>query len=288
MNETHAAATAAPDLLDQIDRVIAELQAHSDPAVAAGVGELLGGIDAIHRIALTHLIDAIRGMAGDAFINRLIADPAIRLLLMSYDLIPVDRRIRAEEALDPVRGALHERGVDVEITEVVGGVVYVRIHGLDRSDLAGSDVTTTLEEQLQRDFTGFQQLVVGARSAAAGVPVIPVDVLRRANRPVYRDVALSVDVEEGKLCAFDVEGFPVLLARVGGELLAVKNCCGDTPLPLQFSELVEGELRCSWHGCRYDLRTGRRLDREGERLHVLPVAIEDGTVRVATGVEPNA
>ena len=288
MNDTHAAPAAAPDLLDQIDRLIAELQAHADPAVAAGVGELLAGIDAIHRTALTHLVDAIRGMAGDAFINRLIANPAIRLLLMSYDLVPVDRRIKAEEALDLVRGPLHEHGVDVEITDVVGGVVYVRIHGLDRSGLAGSDVTTSVEEQLQRDFVGFQQLVVGARSAATGVPLIPVDVLRRANRPIYRDAARLVDVEEGKLCAFDVEGFPVLLARVGGEVLAVKNCCGDTPLPLQFSELVESELRCSWHGCRYDLRTGRRLDRDGERLHILPVAIEDGTVRVATAVEPNA
>ena len=83
---------------------------------------------------LSHLMDVIRGMGGDAFVNRLIGDPAIRMLLMSYDLVPVDRRLMAEEALDMVRGHLHSHGVDVEILEVVGGVVYVRIHGLGCDD----------------------------------------------------------------------------------------------------------------------------------------------------------
>ena len=68
-------------------------------------------------------------MAGDAFINRLAADPAIRLLLMSYDLLAVDRRLLAEEALDTVRGHLHDHGIDVELSEVVGGAVYVKLHG---------------------------------------------------------------------------------------------------------------------------------------------------------------
>ena len=62
---------------------------------------------------------AIQSMAGDAFVNRLTGDPAIRLLLMSYDLLAVDRRTLAEEALDAVRGHLHAHGVDVELVEVL-------------------------------------------------------------------------------------------------------------------------------------------------------------------------
>ncbi|HTG12574.1 MAG TPA: NifU family protein, partial [Candidatus Eisenbacteria bacterium] len=95
----------------------------------ADVTALLQGIDAVHRTALTHLVDAIRGMAGDAFVNRLAGDPAIRLLLMSYELLAVDRRLVAEEALDAVRGHLHDHGIDVELVDVVGGAVYVRLHG---------------------------------------------------------------------------------------------------------------------------------------------------------------
>ena len=81
-------------------------------------------------------------------------------------------------------------------------------------------------------------------------------------------------------------GQPILIANVEGEIHAVMNRCGDTPLPLQFGTLDGAELRCSWHGCRYDVRTGKRLDGGAEQLAVLPVAIEDDEIRVAVGVEP--
>ena len=83
------------DVLDEVQRLIAELHSHPDADVGERVTALLQGIDAVHRTALTHLVAAIQAMAGEAFINRLTADPAIRLLLMSYDLIAVDRRLQA-------------------------------------------------------------------------------------------------------------------------------------------------------------------------------------------------
>jgi nitrite reductase/ring-hydroxylating ferredoxin subunit len=57
---------------------------------------------------------------------------------------------------------------------------------------------------------------------------------------------------------------------------------------LRFGTLQGAELRCSWHGCRYDVRTGHRLDGGPGRLAVLPVAVENGEVRVAVDVEPAA
>src|SRR5262252_1014000 len=143
---------------------MAELEAHPDPAVRAAVTSLLQGIDAVHRTALTHLVGAIQGMAGEAFMNRLTADPAIRLLLMSYDLIAVDRRLHAEEALDAARGHLHDHGIDVELTEVVGGAVYVRLHGVERSDIVAEAVRHDLEAALRAGLLGFQELVIGERA----------------------------------------------------------------------------------------------------------------------------
>ena len=119
---------------------------------------LLEGIDSVHRAALTHLMDAIHSMGGEAFVNRLSADPAIRLLLMSYDLLAVDRRLVAEEALDRVRGHLHAHSVDVELTEVAGSVVYVRLHGLERASVAPEAVARDLEAALRDGLPGFQEL----------------------------------------------------------------------------------------------------------------------------------
>lgn len=272
-----------PDLLIEAESLIHDLDSRHGADVREKTARLLAAIDAIHRAGLTHLIDVVRGMGGDAFVNRLIADPAIRMLLMSYDLVPVDRRLMAEEALDGVRGHLHARGVDVEILDVVGGVVYTRLHGLAAADLTEAAVVQDIESALRSGFVGFQELVTRARQPA--VPSIPIGLLRRPHRPVYRDVFASSQLEDGHLKGIDVDGHPVLVARHGADYYAVANRCGDSPLPLEFSELTATEIRCSWHGCRYDVRTGARTDGAGERLRVFPVSVEEGRVRIAVDVE---
>lgn len=286
IDDERQTAEAAPDLLLEVEQLIAELQQAHGPIVAERATRLLQDIDAIHRAGLTHVMHAIRSMGGEAFVNRLIADPAIRILLMSYGLIAADRRLSAEEALDTVRGHLHAHGVDVEILEVVGGVVYVRLHGLAGGGIAAESVLHDLEQALRAEFIGFQELVT--RDPRATAPVIPLATLRRANRPVYQDVFAANALSDGEMRAVNVEGRPVLVARIDGEYVAVSNRCGVTPLPLEFSTLRDAELHCSWHGCRYDVRTGSRLDGAGDRLAVFPLRVDDGMVRIAIDVEPAA
>jgi len=271
------------DILEDVQRLIAELDSHPDASVRASVTALLEGIDTVHRTALTHLVGAIQSMAGEAFLNRLTADPAIRLLLMSYDLIAVDRRLHAEEALDSVRGHLHDHGVDVELADVVGGAVYVKLHGLERSDVAIDRVRHDLEEALKAGLVGFQELVIGDRSVRTP-QLLQVGGLRTPQRPVYRRVCSVNEIVRGALKAVDVDGHPVLVVSVDGEILAVSNQCGDGPLPLHFGTLHGAELTCSWHGCRYDIRSGQRLDGP-ERLTVFPVSVEGEDIRIAVGTE---
>ena len=273
------------DVLEEAQRLIAALEAHPDPAVRADVMALLQAVDAVHRTALTRLVQAIGGMAGEAFIHRLAADPAIRLLLMSYELLAVDRRLLAEEALDAVRGHLHAHGVDIELADVVGGAVYVRVHVAEGHAASPEAIRHDLEEALRAGLIGFQELVLGDRPAA-GSPLIQVQGLRSARTPVYRPVCRRADVGRNALTAVDVDGQAILIADVEGELYAVANHCGDGPLPLHFGELVGAELRCSWHGCRYDVRSGQRLDGGTERLAVFPVAVEGEQVQIAVGAEP--
>lgn len=271
------------DLLVDVERLIAELQGDHGPAVRDRVEQLLQDVDAIHRAGLTHLMDAIRGMGGDAFVNRLIADPAIRMLLMSYDLVPIDRRLMAEEALDAVRGHLHARGIDVEITEVVGGVVYVRLHGVEPESAAEKAVAHDLEEALHASFIGFQELVTRGREPK--VTTIPLSGLRRANKPIYAEVAQVSALSAGSLTAVEAGGHSILLVRAGGEVFALANRCGPSPLPLEFSTLEGTTLICSWHGCRYDVRTGKP-EGQGDTVRVFPVRLEDDRVLVAVDVEP--
>src|SRR4029450_11282688 len=137
-----------------------------------------------------------------------------------------------------------------------------------------------LEEALKIGLVGFQELVVGNRATARPAELLQVGGLRRPQRPVYRRVCPASDVARDTLKAVDLDGHAVLIVNASGDFYAIANQCGDSPLPLQFSTLEGAELRCSWHGCRSDVRTGHRLDGP-ERLAVFPVAVENGEIRVA-------
>jgi nitrite reductase/ring-hydroxylating ferredoxin subunit len=274
-----------PDLLAEVDRLIGELDAHPDKTVGERVRALVQGIDVVHRTGLGKLMAAIQGMAGDAFVNRLTADPGIRLLLMSYDLVAVDRRLLAEEAVDAVRGHLHSHGIDVEVTEVVGGVVYAKLHGVAEGHPAFPAAVRDLEAALKEGLLGFQELVPRDRDAVPRTGLVTLGALRGARKPVYRRALAADELSPGAMKAVEIEGVPLLAANIAGEIHVVQDRCGDTPLPLHFSALEGSELRCSFHGCRYDLRSGKRLDGEGERLHVFPARVENGEIQVALGVE---
>lgn len=262
-----------PDVLDEVERLIDKLEGHADPVVREDVNALLQGIDAVHRTALEKFVAAIQSMAGEPFLRRMYGDPAIRLLLMSYDLVPIDRRLQAEEALDAVRGHLHAHGIDIEISDVVGGVVYARLHGAKDPEAARRDVTAALKEH----FIGFQELVLRDREGGAKALV-------SLRRPIYKRALGVGELTPGAFKAVDLDDLPLLLANVAGDVYAVTNRCGSSPLPLQFGALSGAELRCSFHGCVYDVRSGKRLDMPGEGLRVFPVRIEDGAVLVALGV----
>ena len=279
------------DVLEEVAQLIGVLASHADPVVGETATALLDRIDLVHRAALTRLMGVIQSMAGEAFVNRLTADPAIRLLLMSYDLLAVDRRTLAEEALDAVRGHLHAHGVDVELVEVLGGVVSVRLHGPPAGHPARDGARRDIDEALRAGLIGFQELEVeegtGKRAPSNEPAFLPIEALRRAQRPVYHAVCNADALADGQTRSANVGGNGVLVARAGGEYFAVRNTCGESPLPLDYGTLVGTELTCSWHGCRYDIRTGHRLDRADarheEQLRILPVRVHEGVVEVAVG-----
>lgn len=87
------------EVLDRVDELLRELETHAHPEVREKVLALLEGIDAVHREGLGRLLAEIRRMAGEPFVNRLIEDPLVRLLLMSYELVEGD--LSTESGLPP-------------------------------------------------------------------------------------------------------------------------------------------------------------------------------------------
>jgi nitrite reductase (NADH) small subunit/3-phenylpropionate/trans-cinnamate dioxygenase ferredoxin subunit len=110
---------------------------------------------------------------------------------------------------------------------------------------------------------------------------IPAESLRLRGRPPDWKVAFAQsDLPPGSLQGAEIDGTPVLLCSVAEGVFAYRNGCGGGALPLHLGTLVNGEIRCPWHGCRYDVRTGKRLDRPGADLEPFAVAVRDGMVHV--------
>jgi len=115
---------------------------------------------------------------------------------------------------------------------------------------------------------------------------IPVESLRlRARPPDWKVAFAQSDLPAGSLRAVEVDGTPVLLCSAAEGVFAYRNSCGGGALPLHLGTLDRGEVRCPWHGCRYDVRTGKRLDGAGPDLKPLQVSVRDGMIHVAARSE---
>jgi len=74
-------------------------------------------------------------------------------------------------------------------------------------------------------------------------------------------------------------GDPYRIVVLDDLLVAHATTCPHWLGPLDGATIVDGCIRCPWHGYRFDIRTGASVDGHGLKLHPAPsVVIKDGTV----------
>jgi nitrite reductase/ring-hydroxylating ferredoxin subunit len=91
---------------------------------------------------------------------------------------------------------------------------------------------------------------------------------------------------EGDARVFPFFGREVQVWRSGDHVRAAANVCLHLGGPL---ECKEGAFVCPWHGARFNMADGRRIDgpvAANARLMMLPTKVEDGTLVYVWG-EPS-
>jgi Fe-S cluster biogenesis protein NfuA/nitrite reductase/ring-hydroxylating ferredoxin subunit len=261
----------------ELDTLVQTLEREGDERALL----LLELVDAIHRPALELIV------AGQA------DHPLARTLLAMYDLAEPDEHTQVEEALDLVRPYIESHGGNLELLDVEDGVVRVRMSG-SCDGCAASTLTLKrgIKEALTEHFPGFKEVVAeepeGApaedQGAHGGAKLLQID--DRLKRPVFVDVGAAADLGPGGLKAVDVDGVSVLVLNLGGEVYALRNGCPVDGLPMEGGRLTnDGVLVCPWHNCAFDARSGKRVDdTSGPGLTVVPIALQDGVLRVAANV----
>lgn len=283
------------DELDRLTDLIAAFEADPDEERRARVFELLTSVDSIHRAGLRRLDELLKAAGLQA---RALDDPEVKLLFDLYDLGEGGDLQRAQAVLASVTPYIESHGGSLEVVSADGGVVTVRLSG-SCAGCQGSTATLrhVVEGALREGLAEFERMEVLEAPAATGhghdhdhgsgsqaAPgLIQVEGLPRS-RPslVWRPVLAAADVAPGSLAAVDVDGEPVLVANIGGDFYAYHDGCPGTPLTLVAGRVEGAVVTCPWHGCRFDLRGGRRLEGEGPGLVVMPIAVEEGEVRIGS------
>ncbi len=271
-------------ILEWVGAGVERMEQIEDEQTRTEVFALLDGIDTMHRYALGRLMERLMELGGAGLVAQVAQDPMVQTLLEMYDLMAADERDQVERALESVYPYIESHGGQLELLGVDAGSVRVRLSG-SCGDCPGSSGTLTrvVEAALRERFPGFRALV--AEAPIPPPPMAPPLARPALRRPRWVAVARADDLISGELRAVWPEGASLLLARLGDEFYAYQNGCPPgSPLTLHTGHLEGATLICPWHGCRYDIRTGRRLDGEG-KLEVLPVAVRDGEIKIAVGTE---
>ncbi len=162
--------TTLGPLLDRLEVLLGEVE-DLEPAVRDRVFELLDGVDAVHRMAITRLADRL----GDG-LPTLRSDLAIDWLFEAYG-VGVDDTEAASAALEQIRPYLHEHGGEVQVLGVERGVVRVQLSGAcSGCTSAAATLTHGVEEALREGLPGFVAMEVAPDDGAAAHPP-PVQVL---------------------------------------------------------------------------------------------------------------
>ena len=117
--------------IEHLEALIQSLERLPDPAARDQARELVRTLLDFHGAAIAKLLGGIAGMGepGRALIASLAGDDLVSSLLLLYGLHPLDLETRVNQALDQVRPYLRTHKGDVELVEVIDGVVRLRMQG---------------------------------------------------------------------------------------------------------------------------------------------------------------
>lgn len=263
------------------DRAVGELEALVTTLEREGDERallLLELVDAIHRPALERIA------AGDA------RDPIARAVLEMYGIGEVDEALLVEGALDEVRPYIESHGGAVELVQVEGGKVHVRMSGACNGCAASAmTLQRGIEAALREHYPGFEEVVAeppeedSSFTQAPPSPLLQIENTASLRRPQFVGIELEGIAPE-TMAAREVDGISLLVINHGGEVFAFHNRCPVDDRRLEEGNLSDGVVVCPWHNCAYDARSGRRVDEDAAGLAVVPIALDGGAARVAVNV----
>ncbi|MEP6977959.1 MAG: NifU family protein [Thermoleophilia bacterium] len=274
-------AVAAPNAVERFQELAARLESIDDAEARRTAEDLVATMLELYGDGLERIVQALE--AAPDVRDALAQDGVVASLLLIHGLFPVPLAERVEAALVSVRPYMESHGGGVELVRLEEGVAHLRLlGGCDGCPASASTMELAIKEALDEaapDLDGIEvEGLVEARQPKKLLPLAGQEATGHSNWVELTDVAgLGI----GSLTQAQVGVVPLLVANVGGTLLAYRNACTGCGAPLHRAELDGGLLTCLGCRRRFELPLAGRAIGEDLQLAPVPLLEEGGQVKVA-------
>ncbi|KAF0107015.1 MAG: dioxygenase ferredoxin subunit [Anaerolineaceae bacterium] len=102
----------------------------------------------------------------------------------------------------------------------------------------------------------------------------------------FVEIAPADDLPSGERLFVEVDGKPIVLFNIAGQLFAIGDVCTHDNGPLGDGEVEGDEIVCPRHGARFEVRTGRTLGLPAVvDIPAYPVRVREGKIEVGVPKE---
>jgi Fe-S cluster biogenesis protein NfuA len=271
----------ATDAVDRFQELAERLESIGDAEARAVAEGMIGALLELYGEGLERIFAALEG--APELRESLVQDGVVASLLLIHGMYPVPLAERVEEALVSVRPYMETHGGGVELVRMDGNVAHLRLlGGCDGCAASSSTMELAIREALDEaapDLEGVE--VEGLVEPRPVKRLLPLVGQEGTGQAAWADVPHVSDLGIGAMAQTPVGGVPLLVANVGGTLLAFRNACAGCGAPLHRAELDGGLVTCPGCQTQFELPLAGRALGADLQLAPVPLLEEDGRVRVA-------
>ncbi len=283
---THSHAPAPPDsmeaLAERVDTAIAEVRKLDEGARSKAL-DLKAAVEAFHKAGLTRIVQHLKAdPRGKELLFALVEEPIVYALFSMHGLVRADLATRVARVLEMVRPYMQSHGGDVELAEVRGDTVFVRLHGAcNGCSMSAVTLRDGVEEAILSQILEIRAVEVLPNEPGPALIGLDAIGVRGAETGWVRGPRVD-QLPPGTMARMDAGTADVLLVNLDNRLSAFRNACAHQGMPLDGGLLdpTDGTITCPWHAFCFDAGTGECLTAPQAQLEPFPLRVQDGFIWV--------
>ena len=265
-------------LAERVDQAMNEVHKLDDDGQAKAM-KLKQTIEDFHKFGLTKIVQHLKAdPRGKELLFELVDEPSVYALFAMHSLIQPDLSTRVSRVIDRVRPYMQSHGGDVELVEVQGDTVFVKLHGAcNGCSMSAVTLRNGVEEALRDNVPEITQ--VEAIPTDPGPAIIPLDSIgvESAVDTGWLKGPRVDEVSDSRPYRWNTEETSIIIVNLNNQLAAYRNACAHQGLPLDGGILDQeaGTLTCPWHGFCFDAHSGECFTAPQAQLEPFPLRIDD-------------